>query len=362
MAMTPLKEKILRRIAATGPMTLAEYMQTCLLDPDHGYYTTRDPFGRAGDFITAPEISQMFGELVGLALAQSWLDQGAPAPFTLAEAGPGRGTLMADILRATRAVPGFHAAARITLIEASPTLRDIQRETLAAHDVTWIDRVEDLPRAPLWFVANEFFDALPIRQFQRDGQGWAERVVTAQGEDLAFALAAPQPFPALEHRLADTRDGDVVETCATALPVVATLGEIIANEGGAALIIDYGDAHSLGDTFQALTAHEPVDPLAAPGQADLTAHVDFEPLARAAAPARAAPLTPQGVFLERLGITPRAQALAVQLRDDALASHIAAHRRLTHPEEMGTLFKILALTPPDAPPVPGTADPGRAAE
>ncbi|GGE18255.1 ATP synthase subunit beta [Primorskyibacter flagellatus] len=357
MAMTPLTDQIRRRIAAEGPITLAEYMRICLLDPAHGYYATRDPFGAAGDFVTAPEISQMFGELIGLALAQSWLDQGSPSPFTLAEAGPGRGTLMADILRATRVVPGFHAAMRIVLIEASPKLRNAQAEKLADYTPAWTDKIDDLPRRPLWFVANEFFDALPIRQFHRHGDGWAEVMVALDDPGLRLALAAPLPLPELAHRLPDTRDGDIVELCPAARPVAATIGQRIATYGGAALLIDYGGWRSLGDTFQALTAHEPVDPLAAPGLADLTAHVDFEPIALAAAPAVASGLTPQGAFLERLGIAARAEALARRLSGTARDSHLAAYRRLTLPEEMGTLFQILALTPPGASPVPGMNDP-----
>ncbi|WP_136637062.1 class I SAM-dependent methyltransferase [Pseudooceanicola onchidii] len=352
--MTPLADRLLAQIATTGPMTLADFMQTCLLDPEHGYYTTRTPFGVKGDFVTAPEISQMFGEMIGLALAQSWLDQGSPTPFTLAEAGPGRGTMMADILRVTRGIHGFHDAMRLVLIEAAPTLRALQADALPDHHPAWIATVEDLPKRPLWFVANEFFDALPIRQFQRAGDGWAETVVTRYDDGLGFARAAPTPVRALEHRLADTTEGDIVELCTAAQPIAATVGQRIAAHGGAALIIDYGDARSLGDTFQAVQNHGYVNPLETPGQADLTAHVDFEKLARAALPAVAAPLTTQGEFLERLGITDRAQALAARLSEDALDRHVAAHRRLTHPEEMGTLFKILALTPPGMPRVPGT--------
>lgn len=354
MALTPLLEKLRRRIAAEGPMNLADFMQACLLDPDQGYYATRDPFGAGGDFITAPEISQMFGELIGLTLAQSWMDQGSPQTFTLAEAGPGRGTLMADILRATRSVPGFHDAMRIVLIEASPTLRSIQADKLAEFTPAWTDNFADLPKRPLWFVANEFFDALPIRQFQRRGEGWSERMIALADPGLAMALSQPLPMPDLAHRLGDTVAGDIIEVCPAAEPIAQTIGARIAAHGGAALIVDYGGWHSLGDTFQALQAHEPVDPLAAPGEADLTAHVDFEPLARAAAPAVAAPLVTQGVFLERIGITDRARALAKRLSGAPLDSHIAAHRRLTHPEEMGSLFKILALTPPNAPALPGT--------
>ena len=351
--MNALKQVLIRRIAKIGPISVADYMAECLLHPKHGYYATRDPFGAQGDFTTAPEISQMFGELLGLALAQTWLDQGAPSPFTLAELGPGRGTLMADILRATKSVPGFHAAAQVHLVEASPVLRARQIDRLAPTPVTHHDSIGSLPDAPLFLVANEFFDALPIRQYQRDGDGWRECQVGLEGDTLAMGLTAPLPVPALDHRLGDTKDGDVVEICAPAQGVMSKLGGIIDAYGGAALIIDYGDWCSVGDTFQALKDHAPVSPLETPGEADLTAHVDFEALSRAAAPLPPHLLTPQGMFLERLGITARAQTLAGKLSGDALDSHIAAHRRLTHPDEMGTLFKVLGLTRADAPDLPG---------
>ena len=350
-----LKQLILRRIAANGPISLADYMAECLLHPDLGYYSTRDPLGAAGDFTTAPEVSQMFGELIGLSLAQSWLDQGSPARFTLAELGPGRGTLMADLLRATRAVPGFAEAAQILLVEASPALRKVQADTLAAHKPRWSDTVHDLPDQPLFLIANEFFDALPIRQFQRDGDGWRERLVGAKGSDLTFGIGAAAPQPALQHRLSDTADGDLVEICDAATPIIQAIADRIAAHGGAALIIDYGDWRSLGDTLQALRQHEFTDPLADPGQADLTAHVDFEALTGAVNSTGCAftRLTPQGVFLERLGITTRAQALAGMLSGSALNQLITAHRRLTHPEEMGNLFKTLGLYPATGTPPPG---------
>lgn len=353
--MTPLARILQRRIAATGPISVADYMADCLLHPDHGYYATRDPFGVAGDFTTAPEISQMFGELLGLALAQAWLDQGAPASFTLAELGPGRGTLMADILRATRDVPGFHAAAKVHLVEASPVLRSAQTKALAPRTITHHDTVDTLPDAPLFLVANEFFDALPIRQFQREGTGWRERQIGLDGDRLSFGLTAPLPIRDLAHRLEDTRDGDLIELCPSAPAIMAQIATRIEAHGGAALIIDYGDWRSVGDTLQAVAAHDHVDPLATPGTADLTAHVDFEVLARTAAPLTPHLLTPQGLFLERLGITQRAQALAQKLTGDALEAHIEAHRRLTHPDEMGTLFKVLGLTRADAPDLPGLA-------
>ncbi|WP_435257676.1 class I SAM-dependent methyltransferase [Thioclava sp. FR2] len=349
--MTALGELLVRRIAATGPITLADYMAECLLHPEHGYYSTRDPFGQAGDFTTAPEISQMFGELLGLCLAQYWLDLGSP-PMVLAELGPGRGTLMADILRATRQVPGFHAAANVVLMEASPTLRTVQRKTLGTHPVTWIDRIEDLPQGPLFLVANEFFDALPIRQFRREPSGWSETMVGLKDGALSLGRAASTPFASLEHRLADTKPGDIVETCPTAAPIMDYIGNRIAEQGGGALIIDYGDWGSLGDTFQALQDHEFADPLAAPGRADLTAHVDFQALALAAGKLEHK-FANQGAVLERLGITHRATALAQRLKGPARESHIAAHRRLTHPSEMGSLFKVLALYRPGTPPPPG---------
>ena len=348
-----LGDRLVARIRADGPMPLSDYMAACLLDPAEGYYATRDPFGAAGDFVTAPEISQMFGECLGLALAQAWLDHGSPAPFTLAEPGPGRGTLMADILRATRGVPGFHDAARVHLVEASPTLRAAQARVLP--DAIWHDRLDSLPEAPLFLVANEFFDALPIRQFQRAADGWHERVVGLSGGRLALGLTDPAPLAALEHRRADTTDGDIVEICPALAPAAAAIGGRIARHGGVALIVDYGDWDSLGDTFQAVKDHAPVDPFAAPGTADLTAHVDFAALARAAAPARHGRLVPQGVLLERLGITARAQALADRagaMRDDV----IAAHRRLTHPAEMGDHFKVLGLYPKGSPPPPGVTE------
>jgi NADH dehydrogenase [ubiquinone] 1 alpha subcomplex assembly factor 7 len=349
--MSALKDLMLAQIAHGGPLTIADFMSDALMHPDHGYYATRDPFGAAGDFTTAPEISQMFGELIGLALAQAWLDQGAPAPVTLAELGPGRGTLMADILRATAGVPGFHAALSVHLVETSPVLRRAQAERVP--QAIWHDHIDSLPDAPLLLVANEFFDALPIRQFIRAGQGWRERVVGAQDGQLCFGLSDAAPLAMLAHRLADTQDGDLVEY-SPALPGICTaIAERIAAYGGAALVIDYGDWQSLGDTLQALAGHAPADPLVNPGEADLTAHVDFAAIAAHASPAAHSRLTTQGVFLERLGITARAQKLATSLTGAAREAHVAAHRRLTHPAEMGDLFKVLALYPATASPPPG---------
>ena len=348
-----LKDLLIRQIAVDGPLSLADYMQACLLHPEFGYYATRDPFGTQGDFITAPEISQMFGELLGLCLAQAWVDQGG-GPCALVELGPGRGTLMADILRAVRGVPGF--APEVHLVEASPALREVQRATLKGVDVTWHDSVAELPEAPLFFVANEFFDALPVRQFVRQGRGWAERRVGVADGALAFGLSEPVPMEALADRLEDTGDGDVVEVCPSAPSIVAELSGRIARHGGAGIVVDYGDWASLGDTFQAVQDHQPCDPLADPGQADLTAHVDFKALDEASLCA-ASKMTTQSALLYALGIGPRAQALAEKLDDagdqSALDQHLAAYRRLTEPSEMGTLFKSIALYPEGAAPPPG---------
>ncbi|WP_296427528.1 SAM-dependent methyltransferase [Yoonia sp.] len=349
--MTALRDLVVTRIAQTGPITLADYMADCLMHPTHGYYATRDPLGAAGDFITAPEISQMFGELIGLALAQSWMDQGAPNPISLAELGPGRGTLMADALRATRNVPGFHAALAVHFVETSPVLRAAQAQN--APHAQWHDTVDTLPDAPLFVIANEFFDALPIRQFIRDGAGWRERMVGVTDGKLTLGLSAPAPLALLEHRLADTKDGDLVEHCPALPGIIHAMSRTIDAHGGAALIIDYGDWQSQGDTLQALRRHDHADPLANPGHADLTAHVDFAAIAAQARPAKFTRLTPQGVFLERLGITRRAQSLAANLTDTALENHISAHRRLTHPAEMGDLFKVIGIYPATATAPPG---------
>lgn len=345
-----LKDLIVQRIRATGPMRMSDYMAECLMHPQHGYYSTRDPFGVAGDFTTAPEMTQMFGELLGLSLAQAWMDQGSPSQIALVEAGPGRGTLMADLLRATRAAPGFHDALEVHLVESSPALRSKQEELLG--DVTWHDSVKTLPDLPIFFVANEFFDALPVRQFIREGDTWRERLVGETNGLLVYGLGAAVAQPSLDHRLADTENGQLVEVNETMGPIVAEIGRRIARYGGAALVIDYGDWRSLGDTLQGLKDHQEADPLDDPGNTDLTTHVDFEALCLAA-PCRYSKVTPQGVFLERLGITQRAQILAKQMEPVQIEAHIAAHRRLTHPDEMGNLFKVVGLYPEGATPPPG---------
>jgi SAM-dependent MidA family methyltransferase len=346
---TALAALLAARIAQTGPIGIDAYMAECLLHPVHGYYTTREPFGAAGDFTTAPEISQMFGELLGLCLAQAWIDQGSPSPFVLAELGPGRGTLMADALRAVRGVPGFLAAARLVLVEASPRLRAVQAARLpGAH---WVDRLADLPEGPLFLLANEFFDALPVRQFLRTPRGFAERLVGLRDGRLVFGLGPEGPLPAPTPALMSAAPGDWVEDCPAGREIAAGLAGRLARHGGLALILDYGGWRSRGDTLQALWRGAFDDPLAHPGEADLTAHVDFEALAQG----RPHAFATQGALLDRLGIGARAARLAAGLTGAALDSHRAAHRRLTDPAEMGSLFKALALFGPGAPPPPGFA-------
>ena len=296
------------------------------------YYATRDPFGARGDFTTAPEISQMFGELVGACLADCWLKAGAPADAVYAELGPGRGTLAADALRVLRQ-SGFGGETH--LVETSPVLREAQAETVP--DATWHDAIETLPQAPLLLVANEFFDALPVRQF---ADGIERKVIVAAG-GLAF-----------------DRDGEIVEDSPLRSEGARKVAERLAENGGVALIIDYGHQTSApGDTLQAVRGHRYAPVLADPGEQDLTAHVDFEALGKAAAAVGAVKATRvvlQGEWLERLGIDSRASALA-RTHPERSEEIRTAHRRLTHPDEMGRLFKVMAVHSADWPEPAGFA-------
>jgi NADH dehydrogenase [ubiquinone] 1 alpha subcomplex assembly factor 7 len=350
---TPLEALLRARIAAHGPIPVAEYMALALGHPEHGYYTARDPLGAAGDFVTAPEISQMFGEIIGGWLAQVHADQGAPERFVLAELGPGRGTLMADALRLAGNLPAFRAGLSLWLVETSPVLRAAQAERLAAFSPNWAARVEDLPEGPLFAVANEFFDALPLRQFRRTDAFWQERLVAIEAGHLAFAFGPPRADAALDARFPLASDGTIVEVSPLGEAIARAIGARIDAHGGAALIIDYGLWDGTGDTLQALRGHAFTDPLAGPGEADLTAHVRFRALAEAAVPARASGPIDQGDLLERLGIAARRDRLAAGRSAQVRAALDGQHRRLTDPGEMGTLFKALALTPPDMPLPPG---------
>jgi NADH dehydrogenase [ubiquinone] 1 alpha subcomplex assembly factor 7 len=362
--MTGLRRRIARRIAAEGPISVAEYMALCLADPCEGYYTRdepgRDQFGRKGDFTTAPEVSQMFGELVGLWCADAWTRlMGAPRPVELVELGPGRGTLMADALRACKAAPGFLEAARINLVEIGPGLKRRQRAALAGLDVRWHDALDTVPDGPLLLIANEFFDALPVRQFAVTDRGIAERMVGLDaGGALRFGLA-PGPSPwtkLLPPALARAPAGSVVELSPQSLALVQAIARRIADKGGAALILDYGPAESEpGDTLQAVRGHRKVGVFDSPGESDLTARVDFQALAAAAEQAGARAFGPvaQGEFLKRLGIEQRASRLSADADGQTRQAVAAALKRLIAPEEMGTLFKALALAPRGAEPPAG---------
>lgn len=386
--MSGLRDHLCRRIRLEGPLTVAQYMEECLGHPRYGYYTafdsqdrhalggnpggsnlggrnpeSNDPFGQAGDFITAPEISQMFGELLGLWAAVVWQGMGSPVPFQLAELGPGRGTLMADALRAARGVPGFLESCELTLVEISPALKERQRESLevsgAALVPRWVDDPAQIPPGPVIVLANEYLDALPIRQFFRTEGGWHERLVGlgTDGETFTFGLSpAAEATPLIPGPLQSAPVGSLVEIAPAALRKVHTLAARIKAGGGAALFIDYGHAASApGDTLQAVKNHRYHDVLRDPGAADLTAHVDFAQVAHVAEQAGAAVFgpIPQGQFLSALGIVERAQALSAMATPDQREDIGRALDRLTDGDAMGTLFKVIALGQAGMTPLPG---------
>jgi SAM-dependent MidA family methyltransferase len=359
---TPLEIEIGRIIAVDGPISIARYMALALTHPAHGYYATRDPFGARGDFVTAPEISQMFGELLGLWAAAVWQRMGAPTQVNLVELGPGRGTLMTDALRALVVVPAFRAALHVRMVEASPLLREKQQEVLGGLGIpmTWHKDMAEVPGGPLIVLANEFFDALPVHQAVKAPDGWHERMVGIDAEDrLCFALN-PDPVRGLEAwlppRIRAAPSGALFEWHPDA--IVSDLAARLKRDGGAALIVDYGHLESgIGDTLQAITAHGFAAPLASPGEADLTAHVDFAALARAAerAGAHASRPVSQGEFLRRLGIDKRADMLKVRATPTQGANIDAALARLTAPGTtgMGELFKAIAISDPKLGVLPG---------
>ena len=359
--MSPLEAILAQRIRDAGPLGIDEYMMAALTHPAHGYYATRHPLGAAGDFITAPEVSQMFGELVGLWCVDTWARMGRPDPLILAELGPGRGTLMADMLRAARVVPEFGRALRLHLVETSPVLRAAQAAALKDAEPRWHDTIETLPEGPLLLVANEFLDALPIRQFVHKADGWHERRVTLGNDGaLAFTLAAtPEAGAAIPPALSGAAPGSLCEIRPAATALARSLAARLARQGGVALFIDYGYARSAcGDTLQAVKGHRRHDVLAEPGTADVTAHVDFAAFASAATAAGArawGPVT-QGAFLVALGLATRAAALKQRATPAEAAAIAAACRRLIAPEEMGTLFKVLALAHPALPAPAGLSE------
>lgn len=343
--MTALKQQLRAIIAETGPMPLARYMAECLSHPIHGYYMKQDPLGASGDFTTAPEISQMFGELIGLWIGDIWARQGQPKHPALIELGPGRGTLMTDIKRALAKVPGWPAQTPVHFVESSPALRMVQK---AAHpSAAWYDDIDAIGSTGTpYIIANELFDALPIHQFEKTPNGWRERYVVPSGADglgLAALASGPDITPLIPSAFKAAEAGSVLELCPIGQTIAQQIAQRIETSGGAALMIDYGygDA-ALGDSFQAVQGHRYCDPFDAPGDADLTAHVNFQML-KDVGSAHCAVHGPmaQGAFLNALGLSIRAKALGGNAHKDA--------ERLASPDQMGTLFKAISYTPHSSP-------------
>ncbi|MGE3769601.1 MAG: class I SAM-dependent methyltransferase [Bdellovibrionales bacterium] len=339
--MSLLQKILITKIVESGAIPLSEFMNLALLHPAHGYYMTRDPLGQRGDFITAPEISQIFGEAIGLWAANEWLRLGRPGAFTLLELGPGRGTLMADALRAiTQVTPDFLRGMNLQLMEASPVLRSTQQGTLESYRPTYIDNLAHLPPQPLIVIANEFFDALPVDQYRFNGI-WQRRVVKQDGDKLAWSeeavLNAPGPIQAL-------RPTAWTEYSEASVDIMQALAAHISRHAGALVAIDYGyKGPAAGDTVQALRQHGYTNPLEDVGDADITVHVDFGTLASAAAPLQTT-LTTQGDFLRALGGDERLAALCANKDDATQAMLRSGYARLTASDQMGELFKVLLVT------------------
>ncbi len=356
---TPLLRVIREHIRDNGPLSVADYMGLALDHPDFGYYRTQDPFGAAGDFITAPDISQAFGELLGLWLATAWQEAGRPSPFCLVELGPGRGQLMADLIRATARVEGFLPGAAIHLVESSERLQAVQRQALPDHEVTWHDRIETVPEGPLFLIGNEFLDALPAHQLIRTETGFAERLVSVMDDgSLGFSTSAPPPDLVDLIAGSDKADvGTVAEVSPARNRLALTLGKRLSSHGGVALFVDYGAwvDRPTGDTLQAVRDHQAVDPLSLPGLVDLTTQVDFRSLGMAGARGGASVFgpVPQGTFLRALGIEPRMAALLKNAGDEQRQALRSALFRLTDASAMGEVFKVMVLASPRGPLPPG---------
>lgn len=356
-----LKQRLLKQIARTGPLTVADYMAECLFNPEHGYYTRKNPFGAEGDFITAPDISQMFGELTALWLIETWKAMDRPSEFCLCEIGPGRATWMSDILRTVqKAEPEFAGAAQILLIEKSPRLIEVQQTALAAHadQINWVAGIDHLPSVPTLLIANELFDALPTRQYVKTGSEWIERVVAQKDDELIFTTGTgaidPNTLP-LSAAVAD--EGAIFEYAPAREALAQEIASHITSTSGAALFIDYGHQKSeLGDTLQAVRAHKQESVFANPGDADLTSHVDFEALNIAAKAGGAAtfPVITQAAFLLGLGLIERAGILGTNKDEKTQREISAAVNRLAGngAGQMGDLFKVMCLTSKDLAPAP----------
>ena len=364
--MSAMSQRLRERIETGGPLSIATFMTQALFDPQDGFYATKDPIGAGADFITAPEISQMFGELLGLWAAQSWHDMGRPDPFYLIELGPGRGTMMSDILRACRAAPGFLDAVRVTLIEASAALKAVQAQTLgpSGAQIQWVANLERVPPGPSIIIGNEFLDCLPVRQAVKHDDVWHERLIGLNPDDpdsFVFVLGPPLGIDEglIPPNLLDSDNGSLVELRPGDQQVLETVQTRFAQNSdahpGRALFIDYGPASSeVGDTLQAIRSHEKVAPLDQPGTADLTARVDFESLIAYATDLGLIAYGPeeQGSFLLSLGMETRAAALIQTAPDKRklFAKHVW---RLTDPGQMGQLFKLVCFDSLKLPTPPG---------
>jgi NADH dehydrogenase [ubiquinone] 1 alpha subcomplex assembly factor 7 len=351
-----LESELVEAIRREGPLSVARFMSLALHHPTAGYYRRRDPLGPEGDFVTAPELSQAFGEVIGAWLAQAWLDFGRPTPFRLVELGPGRGTLLADALRATRAVAGFHAGLRLHLVETGERLREAQAARLGQFAPSWHPRFDAVPRGPLLLIANEFFDALPVHQLIATAAGWVERCVALDAE-ARLAFSASDCRSPLGAELPAAPPGTIAEISPARIELAREIGRRTAADRGVALVVDYGAwaEGPTGDTLQATRRHAPCDPLEAPGTADLTTHVDFHALAAAAVEGGASVYgpVPQGTFLTTLGIHLRTAKLLERASPDQQRALRAALFSLTDASAMGELFKVLVFAAPDAPAPPG---------
>jgi NADH dehydrogenase [ubiquinone] 1 alpha subcomplex assembly factor 7 len=361
---SPLESEIKRLIKSAGPLPVWRYMDLCLLHPEHGYYVSRDPLGREGDFTTAPEVSQMFGELLGLWAASVWRAMDSPSQLRLIELGPGRGTMIADALRALRVLPPLYQSLSVHLVEVNPVLRNKQQSTLSGvRNVSWHNNIDEVPEGPAIILANEYFDVLPIHQVVRQPTGWHERTVDLDNSGKLVFSVSQEPIPRFEVLLPPLVRAAPVGAVFEWRPdsEIMKIASRVRDQDGAALIIDYGHARSdAGDTFQAIFRHGYTDPLKAPGQADITAHVDFEALGRAAETVGAhvhGPVT-QGEFLKRLGIETRANALMAKASPEVSEDISGALKRLTGGGRggMGSMFKVLGVSGLKLDTLPGLSD------
>jgi len=361
---SPLQSELKKLIRSSGPMPVWRYMELCLTHPQYGYYVSRDPLGREGDFTTAPEVSQMFGELLGLWTASVWKAIGSPPLLRLIELGPGRGTMMTDALRALRVLPPLYQSLSIHLVEINPVLRDKQKAVLSGvPNVAWHEDIDEVPDGPAVVLANEYFDVLPVHQVVKRENGWHERVVEIDGSGALVFGAAAEPMPRFEMLLPPLVRAAPVGAVFEWRPdtEIMKITTRVRDQDGAALIVDYGHLRSdAGDTFQAIARHSFTDPLKNPGQADVTAHVDFQALVRAAEDlgARAHGPVSQGEFLKRLGIETRAATLMAKTTPEISEDISGALKRLIGGGRggMGSMFKVLAISGPHLPVLAGFSD------